>query len=159
MNDEKIIDELRNKFGEKIATPELLRQHRITVTVEKENVVEVAQFLKETYNLNYATSVSGVDFPEQNKLVVVYHLSSASEDGILPLVLTLKVPVNRQTPRTPSLISIWRSAELHERETWELFGIEFEGHQKLQRFLLHEDWDEEYPGQFPLRKDFLLEDD
>ncbi len=159
VNEAQIIDELRDKFGERIGTPERLRQHRIVVTVEKENLLDIAKFVKDTYDLNYAISVSGIDYPEQNKFVVVYHLCTMSEEGHLPLVLTLKVPVNRQTPRTPSLISIWKSVEWHERETWELFGIEFEGHPKLERLLLHEDWDEEFPNQFPLRKDFLLEDE
>jgi len=104
-------------------------------------------------------SVSGVDYPEENKFLVVYHVSSMSENGHLPLVLALKVSVDRQNPSTPSLISIWRSAEWHERETWELFGIEFNGHPKLERLLLHDEWEEENPNnQFPLRKDFLLED-
>ncbi len=125
------------------------------MTVEKENVVEIAQFLKERYALNYVVSVSGIDYPEENKFVVVYHVSSISEDGHLPLLLILKIPVDRQTPHTPSLISIWKSAEWHERETWELFGIEFEGHPKLERLLLYDEWPE---NQYPLRKDFLLEE-
>jgi len=158
VNETKIIDELRDKFGESVGTPELLKQHKILVTAEKEKVVEIAQFLNDTYELNYVVSVSGVDYPEENKFVVVYHVSSMSENGHSPIMLVLKVTIDRQNPQTPSLISIWKSAEWHERETWELFGIEFEGHPKLERLLLHEDWDEEFPNQFPLRKDFLLED-
>jgi NADH-quinone oxidoreductase subunit C len=154
-NNTKIIDELKKKFGEKIATPELVRQHRILVTTKKENVIEIAQFFKERYDLNYVISVSGVDYPEENRFVVVYHVSSMSEDGHLPLVLILKIPVDRQTPHIPSLIPIWKSAEWHERETWELFGIEFEGHPKLERLLLYDEWPE---NQYPLRKDFLLEE-
>jgi len=154
----KVINELRDKFGESVGTPELLKQHKILVTAEKEKVLEIAQFLNDTYELNYVISVSGVDYPEENKFVVVYHVSSLSENGHSPIVLVLKVTIDRQNPQTPSLISIWKSAEWHERETWELFGIEFDGHPKLERLLLHEDWDEEFPNQFPLRKDFLLED-
>ncbi len=156
VNETKIIDELRDKFGERIDTPKLLRPNRIVMTVEKENVIEIAQFLKDTYALNYVASVSGIDYLEENKFVVVYHVSSMSEDGHLPLVLALKVPVDRQTPFMPSLVSIWKSVEWHERETWELFGIEFKDHPRLERLLLPEDWPE---NQFPLRKDFLLEDE
>lgn len=158
MIETKVIDELRDKFGESVGTLELLKQHTILVTAEKEKVLEIAQFLNDTYELNYVISVSGVDYPEENKFVVVYHVSSLSENGHSPIVLILKVTIDRQNPQTPSLISIWKSAEWHERETWELFGIEFVGHPKLERLLLHEDWDEEFPNQFPLRKDFLLED-
>jgi NADH-quinone oxidoreductase subunit C len=158
VNETKLIDELRAKFGESVGKPELSKPNKILVAADKEKVVEIAQFLNDTYELNYVVSVSGVDYPEENKFVVVYHVSSMSENGHSPILLILKVMVDRQNPQTPSLISVWKSAEWHERETWELFGIEFEGHPKLERLLLHEDWDEEFPNQFPLRKDFLLED-
>lgn len=106
--------------------------------------------------------ISGVDYPKDNELEVLYHLCSytvkpsaeyrkpkqnfhAKND---PFVC-LKVRVPRDAPQVPTVMDIWIGADWHERETFDLVGIEFTGRTDLQRILLPEDW----PGH-PLRKDW-----
>ncbi|RLF35300.1 MAG: hypothetical protein DRN03_05445, partial [Thermoplasmata archaeon] len=65
----------------------------------------------------------------------------------------LKSSAPRDNPSLPSLREVWLGVHFHERETWEMLGVKFEGHPELRRFLLQEDWEE---GVYPLRKEFKL---
>ena len=93
------------------------------------------------------TFMSGVDWPEQNEIEVVTHVYSVRRQHHL----NMKIRVARDGGKVPTLSGIWRGANWQERETWELFGVTFEGHPHLVKLLLPEAFD-----GFPLRKDFLL---
>ena len=92
--------------------------------------------------------ISGVDYPEREEgpeIEVVYHLdSTVNHHG-----LTIKVKLPRSDPRVASVEEIWRTADWHERETYDLVGVVFEGHHNLVRILCAEDW-----VGHPLRKDY-----
>jgi NADH-quinone oxidoreductase subunit C/D len=119
------------------------------VVVAPDRLVDVAAFLRDEMGYAYLSCVTGVDYPEPTaqfpaRYEAVYHLFR-SQGG----PLTLHVHADRDAPSVPSLVSVWSSANVHERETWDLMGIRFEDHPDLRRILL---W-EGYEGH-PLRKDF-----
>ncbi len=96
---------------------------------------------------DYLFCLSGVDWGE--KLGIVYHLESTSKRHILVVKVTAE---NRETPVLDSVYDIWATAEFHEREVFDFFGIKFTNHPNLKRLFLTEDW-----IGFPLRKDYIDE--
>jgi NADH:ubiquinone oxidoreductase subunit C len=119
-------------------------------------------FLRDNEGFDYLSNVSGVDWLEQGRLEVVYHLyavgrgermlHTGSADGPLgPLVL--KARTSRADPEIPSVSAIWPSALLQEREIYDMFGVRFSGHPDLRRIYLWEEYQDH-----PLRKDFVPEE-
>lgn len=127
-----------------------LKRFKISVPIKK--ILKTALYLRDDVGFDSVESVSGVDWPNDNQFEVVYHLTSYSSKELKDTVLALSAKVPRDKPSTQSLESVWKSAEYHERETHEMFGIIFKDHPRLDRLLLPEDWCD-IP---PLRKDFEL---
>ncbi len=115
------------------------------VVVSPEDLPRVARFLKEesSFQFNSLMSVSGVDHGEE--MAVVYHLCSLPRHHRI----VLKTMISKEKLSVPTLERIWSIANWFERETFDLLGIEFEGHSDLRRILLPEDW-----VGHPLRKDY-----
>lgn len=113
--------------------------------VKPENLLEFSKALRDDLNYDLLSSLTGVDYPAEGKLEVVYHVFQTTGGPIV----NFKVQVPRDNPVVPSLVSIWTGAEFQEREAWDLLGIRFEGHPDLRRILL---W-EGFEGH-PLRKDW-----
>ena len=122
-----------------------------TVVVPREHIVGVCQFLKTTpgYEFNFLADLCGFDRgpEEEPRLEVNYHLFSTTRHHRL----RLKVLLNEEDARVPTVTGIWRTANWHERETFDLFGVIFDGHPDLRRILLPDDWQ-----GHALRKDFPL---
>jgi NADH:ubiquinone oxidoreductase subunit C len=97
-------------------------------------------------------SAGGTDYPKDDEIEMNYHLGSYSNPDMYPYVLILSTKINRNDPKTNSLINIFPSVEYHERETYEMLGVYFIGHPRNERFLLPEDW-ADIP---PLRKEFRI---
>ncbi len=114
-------------------------------------LVEVARTLRDEapFHLDYCSFVSAVDWPAEGIFEVTYHLFSMAQRH----ELLLKVKVPREHPVVPSVTGVWRGADWHERETYDLFGIVFEGHPDLRRIMMTDDW-----VGHPLRKDYVYED-
>jgi len=125
---------------------------RIKVMVEPSNLVEVATFLRDSVGFDHAESAGGTDYPKDGQIEVDYHLGSYTRDDLMAQVMVLASRTNRDDARMPSLINVFKSVEYHERETFEMLGVYFEGHPRNERFLLPEDW-ADIP---PLRKDFRI---
>jgi NADH-quinone oxidoreductase subunit C len=117
-----------------------------SVTVPAERIVEVALFLRDDQELDckYLNSLTAVDWMEH--FDVVYHLSSLAKNH----TLVLKARASHSLPVVPSVSGVWMSANLQEREVYDLMGVAFSDHPGLKRIFL---W-EGFPGH-PLRKDFL----
>ena len=128
------------------------RPSRLKIKVEPEEILQIASFIKQVLGFDHAESVSGTDYPKDNQIEVVYHLGSYTVEDLIPKILALSTRTNRDDARLPSLINIFKSVEYHERETFEMLGVYFEGHPRMERFLLPEDW-ADIP---PLRKDFRI---
>ncbi len=128
------------------------KRNRSKIMVKPENLVETAILLRDNYGLDHAESASGTDYPKDDEIEINYHLGSYSNPDLLPYILVLSTKVNRNDPKSNSLINIFPSVEYHERETYEMLGVYFIGHPRNERFLLPEDW-ADIP---PLRKDFRI---
>jgi NADH-quinone oxidoreductase subunit C len=119
------------------------------VRVAPADLLEVMRFCREEPRLRFdmLSCVTAVDYPREERIRVVYDLDSLPHGR----TLAVKVDVPRERPRLPSLESVWRTADWHEREAWDLMGVEFEGHPNLSRILCAEDWE-----GHPLRKDYVI---
>jgi NADH-quinone oxidoreductase subunit C len=120
------------------------------IEVPADRLVEIATFLRDERELRYAflSWIAGVDWlPAEPRFEVVYGLLSLAHNSRL----NLRVHVGEENPRLPSVVSVWPTANWHERETYDFYGIEFTGHPDLRRILLPEDW-----VGWPLRKDSPL---
>jgi len=137
-----------------------VKPNRVRINVKKEDVKEVAVFIRDELNFNHAESVSGVDYPEANEIEVVYHLGSYEDESLSKQILALATRAPREdnpnpgkdSTKLPSLREVFYSVEFHERECFEMLGVFFEGHPDNRRLLLPEDW-ADIP---PLRKDFAI---
>jgi NADH:ubiquinone oxidoreductase subunit D/NADH:ubiquinone oxidoreductase subunit C len=119
------------------------------LVVAPDRLLELATFLRDDHQFRYLSSVTAVDYPEPTerfppRFEVVYHLFQAQGGP-----LTLHVHADREAPQVPSLVGVWNSANVQEREVWDLMGVRFTGHPDLRRILL---W-EGFSGH-PLRKDW-----
>jgi NADH-quinone oxidoreductase subunit C len=114
-------------------------------------LLEVGRLLRDEarFHFDYCSFVSAVDRPDQQQIDVVYHLYSMD----LRHEILLKVRVPRSTPQVPSVVELWRGADWHERETYDLFGVTFDGHPDLRRLMMTDDW-----AGHPLRKDYVYEE-
>lgn len=146
-----LVDQISKKFGES-ARILFIRPLRIKVQVDPKDIVEVATFLRDSMGFDHAESVAGTDYPKDNQIEVIYHLGSYSRDDLAAHVIALATRTTRDDARLPTLINVYKSVEYHERETFEMLGVYFEGHPRNDRFLLPEDW-ADIP---PLRKDFRI---
>jgi NADH-quinone oxidoreductase subunit C len=149
--EQDIINKIVARYGNNVEVL-YVRPSRMKIRVLPENMISIAGFIKENFGFDHAESVSGTDYPKDNQIEVVYHIGSYSVEELIPKILALSTRTNRDEPRLPSLISIFPSVEYHERETYEMIGAYFEGHPRMERFLLPEDW-ADIP---PLRKDFRI---
>jgi NADH-quinone oxidoreductase subunit C len=123
----------------------------LTVVVPREHLRRAAEFLCREADLAFAllSDVTGVDrFPVEPRFELNYHLVSLERRERL----RLKVRVASDDPRVESVTSVWPTANWHEREIFDLFGVRFEGHPDLRRILMPENWE-----GHPLRKDYPVE--
>lgn len=136
------LEEIIQKFG----YVEVDEQQAVTIPVDK--LLEFMQALKDELDLDFLTNLTAVDYPEENRLQVIYNLNSI-EKGY---TLMVRTDINRENPELPSVFPIWGGANWQEREVYDLLGIVFTGHPNLKRILL----DPNYEGH-PLRKDYQWE--
>jgi NAD(P)H-quinone oxidoreductase subunit J len=120
--------------------------------VDREFLIPFATALY-AYGFNYLQCQAGYDSGPGDDLVSMYHLVKVTDDCDKPEEVRLKVFVPRNDPRVPSLYWLWKSADWQERETYDMYGIVFEGHPGLKRILMPEDW-----VGWPLRKDYISPD-
>ena len=120
---------------------------RATLIVDPARVRAALGWLKER-GYGFLASVHGVDYyPEEPRLGVLYELLDM--DAVDRLTVKARVPTDE--PRLDSAVPLWRAANVHEREVYDMFGVEFEGHPDLRRILMPED----YEG-YPQRRDFPM---
>ncbi len=146
---QRVLDTLKAQFGEAILEATEFRGE-LTVVVPKERIVEVCRFLKSDPELRYdlLSDLCGIDmYTPVKRFGVVYNLYSLKNKHRI----RLKTFTEEEDPRVPTVTSVWATANWHERETYDMFGIVFEGHPDLRRIYMPEEF--EY---HPLRKDFPL---
>ncbi len=123
----------------------------LTLHVRREKLTDLAQQLRDDQDLRFEflSSLSGVHYPMDagRELHVVYELTSMTHNRRI----RLEVAAPDSDPHVPSVVAIWPTADFQERETWDMFGIIFDGHPALTRIMMPDDW----PGH-PQRKDYPL---
>lgn len=147
---DSLLNDLQSKFGSSISNIEE-PFGLLTCTVTKDQLLPVLNYLNEndSYRFRFLTDVCGVHYPEQKQFAVVYHLHSLESN----FRIRLKVFISDSNPRIPTVSKLYKSANWQERETFDFFGIIFEGHPNLKRILNVDDM-----VAFPMRKEHPLED-
>jgi len=105
------------------------------------------------YGFNYMQCQCAYDQGPGQDLVSVYHLVKLTDNASKPEEVRVKVFIPREDPRVPSVYWIWKAADFQERESYDMYGIVYEGHPNLKRILMNEDW-----VGWPLRKDYISPD-
>jgi NADH-quinone oxidoreductase subunit C len=148
MTGSDLLSSLGKLFGNKILAKTEFRGET-TFTIARENLRELAKFCRDELSFDYLLDISSVDnFGEDPRFELVYELYSMT----LAVHLRLKFTVPEEDPTADTVSDIWRTADWHEREVYDMMGLRFNGHPDLRRILM---W-EGYP-YFPLRKEFPLE--
>lgn len=141
-------NKIKAKFGDLIAEPTEFRGEITIKLADAEQIFEVCNFAKRQLGFDYLVDISSVDnYGEDPRWTVIYELRSLANN----VELRLKTDVSEEKSELPSVLGVWRTANWHEREIYDMMGIRFSGHPDLRRILM---W-EGYP-YFPLRKDFPL---
>jgi NADH-quinone oxidoreductase subunit C len=141
-------NQLREKFGELLSAPVEFRGEATLTVSDPGRIVEVCQFAKGTLGFDMLLDLSSIDnYGEDPRWTVVYELYGTGHHAHL----RLKTSVGEELSEVPTVCGVWRTADWHEREVYDMMGIRFSGHPDLRRILM---WDG-YP-YFPLRKDFPL---
>ena len=146
-----IADDLERAYPEFSLAIErvIVDRGELTLHVKREKLVEVAMILRDTLKFEMCMGVSGVHYPENTdrELVAVYPLLSMTNNRRI----RLEVSVADSDAHIPSLVEVWAGNNWHERETFDMFGIIFDGHPGLTRILMPDDW-----AGHPQRKDYAL---
>ncbi len=148
---EELYRVLSEKFGEEVLE---FREEEVVVpwiVVRAEHIRDVAKYLRDEPRLRFDSlmCLSGVHYPKENTLGVTYHLFSTSEKH----KLTLKVIMPEDDAHLPTVEQVWKTADWHEREAFDMFGIRFDGHPDHRRILCPDDWE-----GHPLRKDYEVQE-
>ena len=143
------VEKVRERFGAALREVVYFRGED-TLVVAPESILEICRFLKEDPEMSFdlLVDVTGIHYLEREySYEVVYHLLSLARRRRLRLRARLG-----EAGEIDSVTSVWRGADWHEREAFDLVGIRFKGHPDLRRILMPEDFE-----GHPLRKDFALE--
>ena len=139
---------IKAKFGDLISEPSEFRGEITVKLADAEQITAVCDFAKRELGFNYLVDISSVDnYGDDPRWMIVYHLRGLQHGG----ELRIETDVSEEKSELPSVLPVWRTANWHEREIYDMMGIRFSGHPDLRRILM---W-EGYP-YFPLRKDFPL---
>jgi NADH-quinone oxidoreductase subunit C len=148
MTPQQIVSALCTKFGGRILASIPDDKHP-RVHVNASDWRDVAQFIHAdpSIRLDWLQNLSGVDYVADGTMAVVYDLWSFDHRH----EFAVKVFTPRENPSVPSVVDLWSAADWHEREAYDMFGIDFPGHPDLRRILCADDWE-----GFPLRKDYVF---
>jgi NADH-quinone oxidoreductase subunit C len=144
MNPKEISALLKEQFGAAILESQLEGMNPWSA-IEPSAILDVSQFIRteESMSMDHLELLGGVDYKDH--IEVVYILYSMKHHHRY----MLKCRLSRETPIVHTVESIWSVANWHERETFDMFGVVFEGHSDLRRILCPDDWE-----GYPLRKDY-----
>ena len=145
---QEIHDALKSTFGDAILEAKLDGVIDPWIKVAPDRIRDVAKFLRDDERTlcDALMLLSGIDYTK-GRLGVVYHLHSMKWNH----KIVLKVDVTVDTPHCQSVEAVWKTANWHEREAFDMYGILFDGHPDLRRILMPDDWD-----GYPLRKDYQV---
>ena len=142
-----ISERVSARFGARVTESNLAAKDP-WIVLDRQGLAEVCRYLHDDDALQFdaLSNLSGVDYKDAGYIEIVYHLYSYAHRHRI----VLKVRTPREAAEVPSIESIWKAANWHEREVYDLLGVTFTGHPDLRRLLMPEDW-----VGHPLRKDFV----
>lgn len=143
MTPDEVTEAIKSQFGDAVKASEI-KGVEARMDIHQEKSYEILTSLK-GMGFDYLNCLSAVDRIASGELEVVYNLSSLSQ----PTKILVRVRVPREDPIIRSVVSLWSTADWHEREAFDMMGIRFDGHPDLRRILTSEDW-----VGYPLRKDY-----
>jgi NADH-quinone oxidoreductase subunit C len=144
----ELAQKLKNQFPELLSEPSEFRGEYTLKLSDAQKIADLCSFAKKELGFDYLVDLSPVDnYGEDPRFTIVYELYSYK----FRVHLRLKTDVSEESPELPTVSTVWKTADWHEREAYDMMGIRFSGHPDLRRILM---W-EGYP-YFPLRKDFPL---
>ena len=144
----ELASQLRDKFPELLSPPTEFRGEATLVLSDAERIADVCRYAKAELGFDLLLDLSSVDnYGDDPRWTVVYELYGIAH----ACHLRVKANVSEEKSELPTISTVWRTADWHEREIYDMMGIRFSGHPDLRRILM---WDG-YP-YFPLRKDFPL---
>ncbi|HEY4322390.1 MAG TPA: NADH-quinone oxidoreductase subunit C [Mucilaginibacter sp.] len=151
LTNEELLKKINDKFQDRVM---VLGEPFGLATLEtsREQIIEVLSWLKSepTLQFIYLTDITAIHYPEQEKPIgVIYHLHSLTNN----VRIRLKVFLHNEDVHIPTATTVWDGANWMERETYDFFGVMFDGHPDLRRILNVDDME-----AFPMRKEFPLED-
>ncbi len=147
MTYDEILTGVTAKFPSSVISSNVYRGE-LTMVIRKSDIIQVCEFLKNECSFDALRDLFGLDMNTPvDRFFVVYNLYSLATRRRI----RLKIPVDEKDLNVPTVTGIWSAANFHEREAYDMFGINFTGHPDLRRIYMPEDF--EY---FPLRKDFPL---
>ncbi len=148
---DQVAERVENLVGDDAVEKVVVDRGEITFHIRRERLVEVCRHLRddESLRFEFCSGVSGVHYPNDTdrELHAVYHLLSITHNRRI----RLEVSAPDADPHIPSVVSVYPANDWHERETFDFFGIVFDGHPALTRIQMPDDW----PGH-PQRKDYPL---
>lgn len=141
--EERVIRAFLDNFSTAVSDFQKVRAGVVRAKVEKWELVKVCRFLRDTLGFEHLSMISAVEY--ENRFEVVYHITSYQSKLLLELI----THTTKEDPSVDSISSVWGGANWQEREAYDLMGIRFNNHPKLERILLPKDY-----LYHPLRKDF-----
>jgi len=150
MTAEEIYQSVQGKFGEAVIEFDGEAPDPV-IKVKPDAWLDICTFLKSDPDLAFDNliNLNGFDYGEGKDLGIIIHLFSFGKRHHI----ALKTDLPRENPRLQSIESLWRTADWHEREAFDLYGVVFENHPDLRRILCPDDWE-----GFPLRKDYVVQE-
>lgn len=145
-----VVSVLKEKFEEEILQEEILYDF-LTLTLKKDKIVDIIRYLYDhpETKMQYLTTLCGIHYPDQKQIAVMYQLHNM----VTNQRVRLKIYLPEENPVTQTITGVFAGANWMERETYDFYGVQFEGHPDLRRILNVEEM-----IIFPLRKEYPLED-
>lgn len=152
MDNNTIVQKLKEKFGNVIR--DITEPYGLlTITINAESIIDISRWIStdKELNFNFLTDITAIHYPEQsgNELGVIYHFHCLTNN----IRLRIKLFVSKENPVVQTMTGLFESANWMERETFDFYGIQFQGHPNLKRILNMDEMD-----YFPMQKQYPLED-
>ena len=132
--------------GDLVESIEVFEETRASIKANRRKIIQAAEVLRDEYGFVIPIGGGAIDYPDEKRMEMNYYLNNPDSD----FIIVYRIDVSRRRPTLPSMTQVWEAMSFHERETHEMFGIDFKDHPNLVPLLLPPDW----KGGYPLRKDF-----
>ena len=144
----EVLAQLKAALGSKLQISKIVRERLVQVAIDRKDLIPVCTYLKNTLGFEQLACITAVDWKDHFESI--YHVENYYNGCMVQV--NARIPYD--DPKIASLTGLWNAANYHEREAWDLMGLEYEGHPNLERILLPEDF-----KFHPLRKEFAQEVD